>query len=127
MNSTPPVFDIEREGETLVVTPLMDLRELEYAHIEEAAAAVLDSVSAGPARDVVLDFRGTDYYGSTALGFFVKLWKRVRGRGGNMAFCNLSAHEREILAVTGLDRLWPICGTRAEALAAVRRHAPASP
>jgi anti-anti-sigma factor len=127
MESAPRVFEIEREGETLVVTLLTDLRELEYAHIEEAAAAVLESVSAGPVRDVVLDFSGTDHYGSTALGFFVKLWKRVRGRGGNMAFANLSAHEREILAVTGLDRLWPICGTRAEALVAVRTPAPTSP
>jgi hypothetical protein len=71
MGSASPVFKFEREGETLVVSPLMDLRELEYAHIEEAAAAVLDSVSGGPARDVVMDFAGTDYYGSTALGFFV--------------------------------------------------------
>lgn len=130
MGSASPVFKIEREGETLVVTVLMDLRELEYAHIEEDAAAVLESVSAGPTRDVVLDFAGTDYYGSTALGFFVKLWKRVRARGGNMAFCNLSAHEREVLAVTNLDRLWLVCGTRADALAALaalRRRAPASP
>jgi hypothetical protein len=44
-----------------------------------------------------------------------------------MAFCNLSEHEREVLTVTNLDRLWPVCGTRAEALASVRRRAPAAP
>jgi hypothetical protein len=28
-------------------------------------------------KNVVLDFHKTDYYGVTALGFFVKLWKKV--------------------------------------------------
>ena len=53
---------------------------------------------------------------SVALGFFVRLWKLVSGYGGCMAFCNLSDREREILAVCGLDRLWPL-STRA-----ARRH-----
>jgi anti-anti-sigma factor len=70
---------------------------------------------------VVLDFRKTDYYGSTALGFFVKLWKRVRDRDGRMAFCGVSDHEREILRVTHLDGMWPICSSREEAVQAVER------
>jgi anti-anti-sigma factor len=67
-------------------------------------------------RNILLDFEGTDYYGSTALGLFLKLWKRVRSLDGNMAFCNVSEHEREVLRLTRLDSLWPICGTREEAL-----------
>ena len=37
-----------------------------------------------------------------------------------MAFCNLSANENEILAVTRLDTLWPTFSTRDEAVKAVR-------
>jgi hypothetical protein len=37
-----------------------------------------------------------------------------------MAFCNLSDHERDILQITHLDRLWPVYATRSEALEAVR-------
>jgi len=33
-----------------------------------------------------------------------------------MAFCNLSPHERDILAAVELDRLWPLCDSREEAL-----------
>jgi hypothetical protein len=36
-----------------------------------------------------------------------------------MAFCNVSAHEREILRATNLDQLWPICPSRSAALTAV--------
>jgi anti-anti-sigma factor len=60
---------------------------------------------------VVLDFSRTDFYGSTALASFVRLWKRASGHGGRMAFCCVSQHEREILAVTRLDSLWPVCRT----------------
>jgi hypothetical protein len=37
-----------------------------------------------------------------------------------MAFCGVSDHEREILKVTKLDGLWPICDSREEALKAVQ-------
>jgi anti-anti-sigma regulatory factor len=67
-----------------------------------------------------LDFCKTDFYGSTALAFFVKLWKWSRKRDGRLVFCNLSEHEKEILEVAHLDQLWPICQTKSEALQAVQ-------
>jgi hypothetical protein len=36
-------------------------------------------------------------------------------------FLQRLAHEKEILQVTQLDRLWPICQSRVEALEAVKR------
>jgi anti-anti-sigma factor len=68
-----------------------------------------------------LDFHKTGYYGSTALGFFVKLWKKVSKRKGRMVFCNVSDHEKEILQITKLDQLWPICSSKIEVLRAVRK------
>jgi hypothetical protein len=53
------------------------------------------------------------------MGFFARLWRRVCERGGRMAFCNVSDHEREIMRVTRLDGLWPICPSRQEAIKAV--------
>jgi anti-sigma B factor antagonist len=113
-------FAVERKGSTLIVTALMDLRELDYLEVETGAQDILGLLQNGTIRNVVLDFHKVDYYGSTALGFFVKLWKRVRQGKGRMAFCCLSEHEREILKVTSLDRLWPICASREEALRAVQ-------
>jgi anti-anti-sigma factor len=123
--NTPPapaagIFEIEGQGDTIIVVPVMDLRELDFQRIEAGGKEILDLLSGGGVRNVIVDFHRTDYYGSTALGFFVKLWKRIRGQDGRMAFCNVSEHEREILQVTMLDRLWPICPTRAEALRAIR-------
>ena len=119
MSMIPDAFTTEQQGHTLIVTALIDLRELNYEEVEAGARHVLHLLHQKAIKNVVLDFHKTDYYGSTALGFFVKLWKRIKERNGHMAFCCVSAHEREILKVTNLAGLWPICASRAEALASV--------
>ena len=114
------IFKIEQQNDTIIVIPVVDLRELDYQRIEAEAKAILELLSGIGIKNVVLDFHKTDYYGSTALGFFLKLWKRVRRLNGRMAFCNISDHEKEILRITKLDHLWPICSSRAEALEVVK-------
>jgi len=114
------IFEITREDDTMVVVPSVDLRELDYRRIEEGAERVLHLLNGTGIRNVVVDFHRTNYYGSTALGFFVKLWNRVRRQNGRMAFCNVSDYEKEILQITDLARLWPICSSRSEALETVR-------
>jgi anti-anti-sigma factor len=113
------ICNIEQQDATLIVTPLADLRELDYQRIETGARDILAMLNGTGIRNVVLDFQKTDYCGSTALGFFVKLWKRVRLQNGRMVFCNVSDHEKEVLQITSLDHLWPICSSRSEALEAV--------
>jgi anti-anti-sigma factor len=118
--STTTLFEVQRLDDVLVVTPTADLGESQYQDIESASRALLELVAAPEIKGVVLDFRRTDYYGSTALGFFLRLWKRLSGRAGRLAFCNVSQHEKEILTATRLDTLWPICGSREEALRVVK-------
>jgi anti-anti-sigma factor len=114
------VLDLEAVEETLIITPLADLRELAFQQIEAEAKDVLELLETGAFRNVVLDFRSTDSFGSTALGFFAALGKQVQRCKGRMAICNVSEHEREILDVTRLSKLWPLCASREEALAVVR-------
>jgi anti-anti-sigma factor len=111
---------VERVGDTLVISPLTDLGELEYPQIESEARQVVCLLDDPSLQHIVLDFQQTAYYGSSALGFFVRLWKKVGSRGGRMAFCNLSPVEREILRLTRLDSLWPPCASREEAMQKVR-------
>jgi anti-anti-sigma factor len=115
------IFDFEQQGDVVIVTPTADLRELDYQQIEQGADRVLNLLKQKQVKSVIMDFHQTDYYGSTALAFFVNVWKTVRSYGGHMAFCCVSKHEQQILALTRLDTLWSICDTREQALAAVRR------
>jgi anti-anti-sigma factor len=119
MSTTTRLIEVERRGDTLVLTPRKNLRELEYREIEAEGEELLEMANDTAVRNLVADFALTDYFGSSALGLFARLWKRVRARGGRMAFCNVSAHEAEIMEVTGLTRFWPVHPSREEALAAV--------
>jgi len=112
-------FEIEREGETLILIPVTNLGELAFQAMEAEADDILDLLVHSCLKNVVVDFHRTDYFGTTVLGYCLKLWRQVRNRGGHMAFCNVSDHEREILQCTKLDSLWAICGSREEALQAV--------
>jgi stage II sporulation protein AA (anti-sigma F factor antagonist) len=120
MTKASKVFEVEREEQTLILTPTKNLGELANGQIDAEEKAILHLLADVPAKNLVLDFHKTDYFGSSALGFFVRLWKLVRGRGGCLAICHLSDHEREILTVCGFDSLWPIHPSREEALEAVR-------
>ena len=121
MSSENQLFSIQQEGETMILSPKLNLSELELSGFDQQTRDVMVSFEEGGYRNIVLDFSGTDYYGSTALGFFIKLWKRVRSVDGQFAFCEVSDYEREVLELTRLDSLWSICATRDDALAAVRR------
>ena len=63
-------FVVEQQGELAVVIPQVDLRELNYEWIEQGAREVLELLDASQIKHVIVDFHNTDYYGSTALGFF---------------------------------------------------------
>ncbi len=120
MDTTSKLIEVERQGDTLVLTPRRDLRELEFEEIEAEWAEVLSRLEHEPhGWSAVVDFGHTDYFGSTALGMLTRLWQWLRARGGRMALCHLSAHEREILTITGLIGLWPIYNTRKEAVEAM--------
>jgi anti-anti-sigma factor len=120
MNPTEAAFEIEQQGETLILTPVTNLGELTFQSVEAEANSILELLVNSSLRHVVVDFRRTDYFGTSLLGYCLKLWRRVRNQGGHMAFCNVSDHEMEILQCTRLDSLWTICGSREEALQAVR-------
>jgi stage II sporulation protein AA (anti-sigma F factor antagonist) len=127
MYATDEMMEIERQGDTLILTPLGDLRELYCQEIEAEREQVQRHLEAEPSiRGVVVDFGKTDYFGSTALGLLVWLRHEMRVRGGRMALCNLSAHEQDIVEVTGTDVLWTVYPSREEAVAAVSDSARAA-
>jgi anti-anti-sigma factor len=121
MTASEGFIKVEHRDETVILTPATSLGEIQYAGMEAEAAAVLDLLKGEKAGRVVIDLRHADYFGSSALGFFLRIWKRVCSVGGRLAMCHVSAHAKEILELTSLDRLWPICESRKQALAAVGR------
>lgn len=117
------LFALAKADHSIIVTPQRNLTEFDFAQIESEASEVLGRISKDGGPNVVVDFSKIDYTGSTALSFFTRLFKKTRCRGGEMAFCNVSPVEREVLEVTRLDTLWPIYDSLGDALAAVSKSA----
>ncbi|MFT5325011.1 MAG: anti-anti-sigma factor [Planctomycetaceae bacterium] len=111
-----PLFVLARADHTIIVTPQRNLTEFDFAQIETEGARVLGQISKDGGPNVVVDFSKIDYTGSTALSFFTRLFKKTRCRGGEMAFCNVSPAEQDVLRITRLDTLWPICDSLDDAL-----------
>lgn len=121
MNANADLFALESENETVIVTPQASMFEINGAAFAAESHDVLEYLDHLPARKVVIDFGQTADCDSSALGFCARLWKQIRRRQGALAMCNVSDNERAMMRVTKLDRLWPICASREEALAKVSR------
>lgn len=114
--SAPKTFSAEREGQTLIVVPLLNVSSLGEADVKPELDLLLDQLKEGGLQNVIIDFAKISYFGTTMLEAMQAIWRQVRKAGGKMALCNLSDMEREVLHVAGFDRLWPICSSRQEAL-----------
>ncbi len=114
------LFQLEREENVLVITPLLDMGEFNCDQIKEAGAELLQEVDARAESSIVIDFGKSDYFGSDALGLFVHLWRKATQRGGRIAFCGASSYGEEILKRAKFDHLGPVCPTRSEALTALQ-------
>lgn len=121
MEPTNGFFEIMQQGDTIILTPQTDMGELNIGRINSGMKEVLALLTNSSVKNVVLDFHKSGYFGSTALAFFVRLWRTISRRKGRMAFCNLSELEKDVLKVMKLDRLWDICTSREDALQAVRK------
>jgi anti-anti-sigma factor len=119
MNQTIGAFELEWKGETLVLTPQINWGELAFQAMEPGATEILERLTNTVTKYVVLDCCRTDYFGTSVLSYCLKLWEKVKNQGGQLVFCNVSDHEKEILQFMKLDSLWTICGSREEAMQAV--------
>ena len=69
--------------------------------------------------NLLIDLNQGTYLGTSMLGAIVKLWKRVALQGGRLALCNVSEPVLRVLRVTKLQTIWPIYGSRTDALTAL--------
>ncbi|MFN2615760.1 MAG: STAS domain-containing protein [Thermoleophilaceae bacterium] len=70
-------------------------------------------------KQIVVDLSKATFIDSTTLGVLVGGVKRLRPAGGSLALVCTDDNITKIFEITGLDRVFPIHGSRDEALAAV--------
>lgn len=110
------LFAYERHGNTLVVVPVVNLSEFDFAVIDREVRSLLEFLETARVSNVVVDFQRTSYFGSTAIKALLRVDDLVREKHGTMLLCNLSAGEHQILDIAHLGSHWTIAGSREEAL-----------
>lgn len=117
----PPLVEFVYDQGVLVVEPQPDLDRAVCEGYEDELKAAIQSITADPdVRFVVADMSQTHYFSSALLGLLVGLWKITKRRRGAFVMCGLSPFGQTVLEVARLHNLWPIMGSRAEALKTVR-------
>jgi anti-sigma B factor antagonist len=111
-------FDVSTEqlGDDAYVISLAG--EVDLYTAPEFKQQLLDAISQG-ARHVVVDFSDTTFIDSTTLGVLVGGVKRLRSNDGQLALVCSDRNITKIFEITGLDRVFTIYPTRAEAVAQV--------
>ncbi len=82
---------------------------------------LFDDVSQTGARSLVLDVQNLEYVDSACLGCLVQALNNAIAAGGRIALVNTEGAVQELLRVTQLDRLFPICHDVPTALSAIER------
>jgi anti-sigma B factor antagonist len=116
-------FDITTEqlGEGRYVIALAG--EVDLYTAPEFKQQLLDVISQG-ARDVIVDLTDTTFIDSTTLGVLVGGVKRLRPNDGRLTLVCSDRNITKIFEITGLDRVFTIHATRAEAIEATAEGSP---
>jgi anti-sigma B factor antagonist len=104
-------ISLERESHAAVVTASGEL--------DAFVAGDLTYAFGGVAQDprIAVDLAAVSFMDSTALGLLVRAVRDVDARGGAIRVVLPAGTARRIFEITKLDRVLPVAGSRAQALA----------
>ncbi len=107
-----PVQQVDRHGDTLVVTVAGDVDMRRSATFQRSLMELFDH---NPKR-ILIDLAGVRYIDSSGLASMVKLLSRVRQDELELCLCGLTDLVRSMLEITRLDTVFTICPSVAEAM-----------
>jgi anti-sigma B factor antagonist len=89
--------------------------EVDLYTAPEFKQQLLEVVGQG-GKEILVDLTNTTFIDSTTLGVLVGGVKRLRPNGGQLTLVCSDRNITKIFEITGLDKVFPIYGTRAEAV-----------
>ena len=95
---------IDRRGSTTTVLLSGRIDKLG----SESLQPKLDQVVSGKPQEVILDFEGVNFIGSSGIGKLLMFGKSLISQGGRANMVNLSPEIKELFASAKLDKLFNI-------------------
>ncbi|MBB4665232.1 STAS domain-containing protein [Conexibacter arvalis] len=124
-HATPTSFGLAEErlddGEVVVIAVRGELDLFTAPELREALREHTDAVQRPP--HVIADLSGCSFVDASGCQVLLRAARRLAAHERRLAIVNTNPGTARILSVMGLDELFPVVATRAEAAAAVRRPA----
>ena len=79
------------------------------------------------ARDIVLDFAGTEYINSAGIAIIISLLTEARASGVSLVISGLSSHYQKIFRMVGLTQYADVFDTEEAAVTELKNRAAAEP
>jgi anti-anti-sigma factor len=95
------------EGYSVVTFP-KELCKAPLDEIRETGEQVVSELANQKAPQCLVDLTALDYMGSSMVASIIRIWKAIEANQGRMVVAVSSIGVREVLRVTGLDRVWTI-------------------
>jgi len=114
----PPQFSLSQENLDDQRHVVAVAGEIDLFTAPELKAMLSEAVEAGRTR-IVVDLTETSFLDSTALGVLIGAVKRLRSRDGVLTIVNTDPNIAKTFEITGLDQIFTIRPTRAEAIEAL--------
>ncbi len=117
-----PVFRVDGSdlGDGVVLVAVHG--ELDLFTAPELREELRTRIDRGPAR-LVVDLSDCGFVDASGCHALLTASRRLAGHGGRLAIVNRSPAIARVFAVMGLDELFPVVATRADALLALRQTA----
>jgi anti-sigma B factor antagonist len=119
-NPGDAAFTIERRGELTLITATRELERIEFGLEELVSDLILKPLRRQENPSIVFDLSQVDFFGSMFLALLIRCWKLALAQGGTMAISGVNDNTRELLRVTSLDMVWPMYGSKREAIEALQ-------
>lgn len=107
---------VESFHDTLIVVPTGNLRQILYQELHLESSRIMDLIQSRRYRNIVIDFAFCESVGAILIEAIASFCRGVSGRA---SLCGLTDSNRSVLERSNLHRIWPLCGTRQEALQVV--------
>ncbi len=115
----PKLFKTITAGPVLVVELLGVVSSLADTAVLHELEEVRTELRNGGHKALVIDLAAATYFGSSLLEAIRILWNDISAVGGHIALCNASEIGREVLEIAKFDKVWPLVGSRDEAIRTV--------
>jgi anti-sigma B factor antagonist len=119
-NPIDEAFTIEHRGDLTVITATKELERIEFGLEELVSDLILKPLRRQKNPSIVFDLSQVDFFGSMFLALLIRCWKLALAQGGTMALSGVNDKTRELLRVTSLDMVWPMYGSKREAIEALQ-------